>query len=132
MQDLTGLRVSRWLVVAEGARRGGRVMFGAPNKVQRDWREDVRALGSAISGMTPCEIHHCAGRTAKHNKIHVGHWWILPLTKSEHDEVPTWAHGRKEREKYLFDWVCRKYRIRYRRDVPFGDEVYNAIMGYRK
>jgi hypothetical protein len=107
-------------------------MFGTPNKVQRDWREDVRALGSAISGQLPCEIHHAAGRTAKHDKVHIGHWWIIPLTQAEHDAVPTWAHGRKEREKYLFEWVCSKYQRIYRRSLPFGDDVLKAIREYRR
>jgi hypothetical protein len=107
-------------------------MFGAPNKVQRDWREDVRKLGSAISGQMPCEIHHAAGRTAKHNKVHVGHWWIIPLTKAEHDLVPTWVKGRKEREKFLFEQICNKYGRRYGRTLPFGDDVINAIKDWHR
>jgi hypothetical protein len=54
-----------------------------PNAKQKQWREAVRELGSIISG-GPAVIHHPVGRTAKHNKVHIGHWWVLPLTDDEH------------------------------------------------
>ena len=102
------------------------------SKVEKIWCDEVRELGSIISGKHPVEIHHCAGRAAKHNKIHVGIFWILPLTKAEHDSVPTWAHGRKEREKWLFARLILKYRRVYGRDIPFDECVAKAIQDYHK
>lgn len=77
-----------------------------PTAEQRRWREAVRELGSIIDGSKPCEIHHCAGRTAKHQGVAIGHWWILPLTAEQHrgpQGVESWGRDRKGREKDL--WV---------------------------
>ena len=54
-----------------------------PNASQKRWRESVRELGSIISG-GPAVIHHPVGRCGKHNKIDIGHWWVIPLTDEEH------------------------------------------------
>jgi hypothetical protein len=31
------------------------------------------------------QLHHVVGRSAKYNKIDIGHWWILPLSIELHD-----------------------------------------------
>ncbi len=31
------------------------------------------------------QLHHVLGRTAKHNKVHIGHWFILPVPIELHD-----------------------------------------------
>lgn len=103
-----------------------------PSAVQKKWREDVRALGSILSGLHPVEIHHCAGRTAAHDKVHIGHWWILPLTSEEHARyVPEWGKRRKFMEKTLFGAVC-KLIVRRGGVLPFGDDVATAIQEYRR
>lgn len=106
--------------------------FDQPNAEQKRWRESVRALGSILSGLHPVEIHHCAGRTASHNKVHVGHWWIIPLTSEEHARyVPEWGKRRKFMEKTLFGAVCRT--IEKRGGVlPFGEDVRQAIEDYSR
>jgi hypothetical protein len=106
---------------------------------QRRWMDLVASRGSVISGSVYVVLHHCAGMTAKHNKVHIGPWWILPLTPEEHDalhksfdsfvqEVYFWnGETRKEVEKILFmEMVC---------EIGMGEmplEVYEAIMGYRR
>lgn len=85
-----------------------RSRVATPDAVQKDWREMVRDLGSIITGAAALvEIHHCAGRTARHNRVAIGHWWILPLTHDEH-QGPEGIHAhpdRKAREKRLFERV---------------------------
>ena len=104
----------------------------APSAAQKRWREQVRALGSILSGLHPVEIHHCAGRTAVHDKVHVGHWWILPLTSEEHARyVPEWGKRRKFMEKTLFGAVC-KLIVRRGGELPFGEDVVRAIQEYRR
>lgn len=110
--------------------------FLRPNAAQTRWREQVRSLGSIASGMFGCpsdpiEIHHAAGRSASHNKIHVGHWWILPLLKSEHEQIPDLGHERKRWEKSMFGKVLVKLETRGT-PIPFGRDVYQAIMEYRR
>ena len=87
-----------------------------PTAAQKRWREAVRELGSVISG-DPAVIHHPAGRKAKHNKVEIGHWWVIPLTDEEHKalhrgvlewSVVGWFEGcdtRKEFEKRAFEAV---------------------------
>lgn len=83
-----------------------------PNAVQKRWRESVRSLGSVISG-GPAVIHHAVGATAKHNKIPIGHWWLIPLTDEEHKALhldgETFNHeSRKVFEKWAFMQVVER------------------------
>lgn len=91
----------------------------APNKAQKDWMAAVRELGSVISG-GPAVIHHAVGRTGKHNKVHIGHWWIIPLTDEEHkalhNGIMIWEQShpdcgietRKQFEKAAYEEVYMK------------------------
>jgi len=101
-----------------------------PDAQQRRWREEVRALGCMVTG-GPAEIHHCVGRTGRHNKVDIGHWWILPLTTEQH-RGPNGIHAhpeRKLREKALFEEVLR--RLNNSENRP-PDEVVEAIRDYRR
>lgn len=110
----------------------------APTAETKAWREDVRELGSIVRGDTPAVIHHPVGRTAKHNKLAIGHWWVLPLTDGEHnllhkdhDAFVRMAFGvrlvgRWDAEKLLFRRVIQ--RLGY--EPPH--EVVEAIMGYQR
>jgi len=77
----------------------------APTAAQKRWREAVRGLGSIISG-EPAVIHHAVGATGKHNKVDIGHWWLIPLTDDEHKALhagETFGYeSRKEFEKSMF------------------------------
>jgi hypothetical protein len=105
-----------------------------PSAEQKKWREDVRLLGSIVS-VKNAVIHHMYGRTARFNKIDIGHWAILPLSPEEHVQFHA---GKKSFEslngsqKELFRTVCGLYRRRYDRDLPFDENVYEAIMEYRR
>jgi hypothetical protein len=106
----------------------------APTAAQIRWREAVRELGSVISG-EPAVIHHCVGASGKHNKIAIGHWWIIPLTDEEHKALhagETFGYdSRKEFEKHEFYKVGRKLVNDGAEPVmPVG--VVIAIMGYHR
>lgn len=101
-----------------------------PNAAQKQWRENVRELGSIVSGERPVHIHHCAGRTAKHNKVPIGHWWILPLTELEHKAIHMLA-DRKEHEKELFSLLLRRMAVLSNEPLP-SHEVVDAIMDYHR
>ena len=108
----------------------------SPNARQKQWLEAVVKLGSVVSG-GPSQIHHCVGRKAKHNKIAIGHWWIIPLT---HDEHLVRLHGqgetfgyesRKAFEKDKF--LSEVYRpLRDRLDIVPPVEVIQAITDYHR
>lgn len=106
--------------------RGG----SAPTAKQKRWMGEVARLGSIISGR-PAIVHHCVGTTGKHNKIEIGHWWVIPLTPEEHRALHHQGEtfgfeSRKAFEKDAFVQVCQlTYPIEY-----ITEEIESAIMGY--
>ena len=54
-----------------------------PNAEEKRWLSSVVELaqekGCIATGNFPFEIHHVLGRTARHNKVDVGHWFIIPV-----------------------------------------------------
>ena len=101
----------------------------------------MRDLGSVISG-APAVIHHPVGATGRHNKIDIGHWWVIPLTDEEHKalhrgESPWLECGnqdwidcdtRKEFEKAAFAYVYSQLR----NELLLFPSVFDAIRGYHK
>ena len=103
-----------------------------PTAAQKAWREKVREYGSVISRQKPCVIHHCVGRTGMHEKTHIGHWWILPLTPDEHATMHR-LPGRKARELSLFmELVTHIVMTETWDGVPFPHSTYQIIMRYHK
>jgi|TARA_R110000787_G_scaffold89778_1_gene189943 hypothetical protein len=102
----------------------------APTAAQKRWREAVRDLGSIISG-EPAVIHHPVGATGKHNKVAIGHWWVIPLTDAEHKALHAGEkfgfHSRAIAEKGWFAAVLLSLDESI---VP--SHVYRAIMDYHK
>ena len=126
-----------------------------PNAEERKWRETVRMIGSIVSGYNPSrlpEVHHIAGRSAKHNKRPIGHQLIIPLTTAEHKLIDRGESGLFELkdiylalnqpdeteieiieamklhpfEKYLFSRVCEVVQF------PFGNEVYESCLNWHR
>lgn len=91
-----------------------------PSKAEEGWREEVRALGPPF-----CEIHHCVGRTAIHNKVPIGHWLILPLGSDKHRQIHR-AIDRRQQERVLWRWMLAAYEERYG-PVPIPWDVQQAI-----
>ena len=64
------------------------------NTVQKKWMDDI-TLWAKNGGLrflygdewefSPFQRHHVLGRTAKHNKVAIGHEFILPLPFDLHD-----------------------------------------------
>ena len=107
-----------------------------PNAEQLRWRELVREQGCIITGQ-PAEVHHVYGCSFKHNKIHVGHWFILPLSFDLHDLMGKSSHNiTRSRmaftrhyglQKELFESLVTRIRIKGH-EIPFDDDVMQAIM----
>ena len=47
----------------------------APNAAQKRFLIDLAEMHPG------CQIHHCVGRTGKHRKIEIGHWFIIAIPK---------------------------------------------------
>lgn len=110
-----------------------------PNKTQSDWLDLVALSGPIVNGTGRIEIHHVVGFTGKHNKVHIGPWWLLPLPADVHALVGSAEFdlkafgfvlgGRFDAEKLLF----KKLIDRIPTSTNFiGNEVFNAILDYRR
>ena len=67
------------------------------NKAQKQWMSDITDWSICNLGMLYGEKydgaiiqrHHVLGRSAKHNKVDIGHWFILPVPYELHEPNET-------------------------------------------
>lgn len=52
-----------------------------PNAQEKKW---LKLVAEAHPG---CVIHHPVGSTKKHNKVHIGNWWIIPMRPWDHNSL---------------------------------------------
>ena len=116
----------------------------APTAEQTRWRETVRRVGCIVTGSTATEptepgdiqIHHVVGAAGVRNKVHIGHWYILPLHHRLHDvnsDFPVNITTNKSRfvqqyssEKNLFMTMLYGF-LMTGIELPFDMAVLNAI-----
>ena len=64
------------------------------NKLQKDWMDSItkfindNGLGilyDGYEGRIEMQRHHVLGRSAKHNKVHIGHWFVIPVPYELHE-----------------------------------------------
>ncbi len=65
------------------------------NAKQKKWMKDIASFidevgmgglyGREYEGRKDFQLHHVLGRSAKHNKVHIGHWFIIPVPVELHD-----------------------------------------------
>ena len=61
------------------------------NTVQKQWMSDIadwasRNMDLFYDGDTSqVQLHHVLGRSAKHNKVAIGHWFVIPVPFYLHD-----------------------------------------------
>lgn len=114
----------------------------APTAAQKRWHTWLASQGCYI-GLGPACIHHCAGSTAKHNKVEIGQWWVVPLSYEAHQGTQG-IHGdlsifagqglgktRKEIEKAIFGRLVAHYR-RQHGEYPCPGDVLQAIERYHR
>ncbi len=113
-----------------------------PTAAQKRWMQTVSEYAEAHGSFPKQEsnqfqIHHVKGRTFKHNKVAVGHWFILPIEPRYHDANSNNAFN-------VTHWP-KRYAIEFGKQVdqframcaviasegvelPFGDDVMHSIM----
>ena len=115
-----------------------------PRAAEKRWHDWLRDRGCAICSM-PASIHHAVGSTGKHNKVHIGQWWVLNLCHTHH-QGPGGIHGdmsafeffdraylgdtRKEIERSVFEMNVGDYERLKGETIP--EDVKNAIKSYRR
>ena len=81
-----------------------------PTAKQKHWHKWLRNQACCNCGHL-ASIHHCAGSSAKHNKVHIGQDWVIPLCYDCHQgddgihkslKAFDTDESRKEIEKQLF------------------------------
>lgn len=111
------------------------------NAAQRKWMSDVAEWAEVnidliYDGANSIQLHHVLGRSAKHNKIAIGHWFIIPVpyhlhdVSSHHPESVT--HCKKEfvksfgNQRDIFRDMVNDMRMEMYALPPI--EVLNSIM----
>lgn len=118
--------------------RGGK----APNAAQRRWWSWLIDQGCYIGLGDPC-IHHAVGSSARHRKVEIGNWFVVPLSYEAHQGVggihgdlsAFVGHGlgatRKEIEKSIFRRLVAAYR-RSHGEYPMPADVIAAVEDYHR
>ena len=114
-----------------------------PTARQKRWHGWLRDQGCYL-GLGPAAIHHCVGSTARHNKLHIGQDFVIPLSWEAH-QGPGGIHGdlslfhghglgfsRKEIEKTIFRRMVETYKRQHDGEMPMDADVYVAILEYHK
>jgi len=65
------------------------------NAAQKKWMSDITEFindvgldilyGPDYEGDTRMQRHHVLGRSAKHNKVAIGHWFVIPVPYELHE-----------------------------------------------
>lgn len=125
------------------------------NTKQKQWMSDIATFinevglgglyGAEYDGRTDFQLHHVLGRSAKHNKISIGHEFIIPVPFELHDVSSNHPHNVTHRKKAFikeFGTQSGIFQILYSCMDKWNDfdecnfslpsrEVYNAIMDTR-
>lgn len=118
------------------------------NAAQKKWMDDITEwadynlgllYGDKYDGSECIQRHHVLGRSAKHNKVAIGHWFIIPVPFELHD-VSSNHHFNVTHCKRNFTNQYGMQRDIFNKvyqgmktcdyNVP-SDEVYSAIMDTR-
>ena len=119
-----------------------------PNSDEKQWLDDIvnhindyglGFYGDEFEGRTDFQIHHVLGRTAKQNKVEIGHWFILPVPIELHapgsnhpDNVTHFKHNFTRRYGNQRDIFESLMESMFDSGYPTpNDEVYHAIMSTR-
>ncbi len=116
------------------------------NAKQKQWMKDIAEFtnevglgclyGPEFEGRTDFQLHHVLGRSAKHNKIAIGHEFIIPVPFELHDVNSNHPENVTHRKKAFikrFGSQTSIFQVLYSGvaqwgyDVP-SMEIYNAIM----
>lgn len=102
------------------------------------WLEMVTEHGCVITGRSDIQRHHVVGRARKHNKVHIGEIFVLPLVTYLHDvhsnhplNVTHFRHkftGEYGSQASLWEGMVVTM-IDRGWALPFEQDVYDSIMG---
>ena len=114
------------------------------NAAQKQWMSDItewsqdniHILYGDKWGESEIQRHHVLGRSAKHNKVSIGHWFIIPVPFVLHDVSSNHHENVTHRKKAFikrFGTQASIFQVMISAmemdgyEVP-SIEVYNAVM----
>lgn len=106
-------------------------------KAQKDWRENLRALGCIVTGEPNPEMHHLYGASAKKKcprtfaTLWIGQWAQVPLCKRLHEAEKSPEFRGQFSDAELFEMTCEAYEVEVG-PLPFDQNTYDAIIHYHK
>ena len=104
-----------------------------------EWASQPKSLAMLYGDewdMSPIQLHHVLGRSAKHNKVSIGHYFILPVPFALHDVSSNHPLNVTHRKKSFIEKFGSQSGLFQAMhscmemdgyEVP-SIEVYNAIM----
>ena len=75
-----------------------------PSAAAKRWMAWVASRG-CLNCRAPANVHHCVGATARHNRVAIGDWWLLPLCRECHQGDDGIHHSRR---RFFGEHVRRK------------------------
>jgi len=78
----------------------------------------------------PSIVHHAEGATMKHNKVLIGHWFVLPLCLAC-DDVITQGSRKAFRERFGPQSDLWHFHIKDSCSLA-PDDVYSSIINWKK
>lgn len=81
-----------------------------PNNSEKAFAAWCKHRPCIVCGAWGVVVHHAMGSTYKHNKVLVGHWFLLPLC-IECDNVVT--HGSRKKFRELFGLQSKFFAINH-------------------
>lgn len=104
-----------------------------PNAEENRFQAWLKERPCCVTGNPgPSIVHHCEGATFKNNKVLVGHWFCLPLSK-EVDDVVTQRSRKAFRDMFgpqCLLWAVVTNEYLDEKDIEVPDDVVKAIMGW--
>ena len=119
------------------------------NAAQKQWMSDIATFievnglhvlyGADYLGRTDFQLHHVLGRSAKHNKVAIGHWFIIPVPFELHDvnsdhPLNVTHHKHAFTDEFGSQSSIWSRMFDYMNNLPFSApplDVCGAIMGTR-
>lgn len=92
------------------------------------WVKDQPCIATEHPG--PSIVHHCEGSCFKHNKVLIGHWFLLPLCQVADDVV---TNGSRRQFVATFGRQSELWaKLIENSPIQPPDEVYEAIIDWGK
>ena len=115
-----------------------------PSEAEKQWLKDITSfidevgIGILYPGYEHAayQRHHVVGKSGKHNKVHIGYWFINPVPFQLHDvgsDHPLNVTHHKHAFIKEFGYECGIFQCLVSCMAQWGyaippDDVYNAIM----